>query len=260
MRLKTFAFLLVLPFVLLLAGCGGGGEETDPADGDDAAVETPAESMEPAGTASITGTINFTGTAPEPQQIRMDRECQELHDAAVSAQNVVVNDNGTVKYAFVYVKEGLGDRTFPTPTEPVVFDQTGCMYKPHVFGVQTGQPIKILNSDPLLHNIHALPEENRPFNFGMPNQGDERTQEFRTEEIMVKIKCDVHPWMGAWAGVLDHPYFSTTGDDGTFSIEGLPAGTYTIEVWHETLPAQTMEVTVADGEAATADFTFGDAS
>ncbi len=259
MRLRTLVLLSALSLALVVAGCGGGEEGGSEAGG----TEEAAVPMAPAGTAVVTGTVNFTGTAPERKpitQINQDRECAALQQAAVYSENVVVNDNNTVKYVFVYVKEGLGDRTFPTPTEPVVFDQSGCMYKPHVFGVQAGQPIKILNSDPLLHNIHALPEKNRPFNFGMPKQGDERTQEFRTPEVMVKIKCDVHPWMGAYAGVLPHPYYSVTGDEGTFRIEGLPAGTYVLEAWHETYGTKTVNVTVGDGETQTADFSFGGAA
>ena len=179
-----------------------------------------------------------------------------MHEESVLDENVVVNDNNTLRWVFVYVKEGLGGRTFTEPAEPVVLDQSGCIYHPHVFGVQTGQAIKILNSDPLLHNIHALPEVNRSFNFGMPNQGDERERNFRVPEIMVKIKCDVHPWMSAYAGVLDHPHFSVSGDDGAFSIEGLPAGTYTIDAWHESYGAQTQTVTVSDGEVTSVNFTF----
>lgn len=261
MRPKPFAFLFVLPLVLVLLLAGCGGEEAATPDGDtDGATETPSAATAPTGTASISGTIAFTGTSPERPRLQLDRDCTALHDEPVLAQNVVVNDGGTLKWVFVYVKEGVPEGTYATPSEPVVLDQEGCMYEPHVFGVQTNQTIQILNSDAFQHNIHALPEENRGFNQSTPNEGDRIEQSFRVPEVMVRIKCDVHGWMLAYAGVLDHPFFSTTGDDGTFNIEGLPAGTYTIEAWHETLGTQTMEVTVGDGEAATADFSFGDAA
>ncbi|MFQ5568837.1 MAG: carboxypeptidase regulatory-like domain-containing protein [Rhodothermales bacterium] len=256
MHFPKYLLLVAVSFALLTAGCGGGDQPTPQAD--DTSQDTPTVSAEPVGTASITGTIHFSGTPPERATITQDQECEELHDTAVLAENVVVNDNSTVKYVFVYVKEGLGDYTFPTPTEPVVLDQEGCMYQPHVFGVHTGQTILIRNSDPLQHNIHALPDVNRGFNLSTPNEGDEREREFRQPEIMVRIKCDVHGWMSAYAGVLDHPYFSVTGDDGTFSIEGLPAGEYVIEAWHETYGTQTQTVTVGDGEAASADFSLGE--
>ena len=257
MRLKPLAWIPLLCFALVLfTGCGGGDEGGDAMD-DTPAADTPAAGTAPMGSASITGTINFTGEAPERPRLQLDRDCRNVReDDAVLAQNVVVNDGGTLRYVFVYVKEGLPEGTYATPSEPVVLDQEGCMYEPHVFGVQTGQTIRILNSDPFQHNIHAIPEENRGFNQSTPNEGDEITQSFRVPEVMVRIKCDVHGWMLAYAGVLEHPYFDTTGDDGTFTIEGLPAGTYTVETWHETFGTQTQQVTVGDGEAATADFTY----
>ncbi len=171
------------------------------------------------------------------------------------SDNVVISD-GKLANVFIYVKEGLGDRTFTPPAEPVEFDQTGCMYTPHVFGVQVGQNVKIINSDPFLHNINAQAETNRPFNFGMPKQGDVRERSFRVPEVMVKIKCDVHPWMGAYAGVVSHPFFAVSGADGSFSIEGLPAGDYVLEGWHEEFGTMTQSVTVTDGGSASADMTF----
>ena len=225
------------------------------------AENTPPPAAEPAGTASIAGTINFNGTAPDRPAITLDRECRALHEGDVHTQNTVVNDNGTLRWAFVYVKSGLEGRTFAPPAEEVVFDQRGCMYTPHVFGAQVGQTVRIINSDAFLHNVNSQPEQrSNKFNFGMPTQNMEKEHKFRTAEVMVKIRCDVHGWMGAYAGVLDHPYFAVSGEDGSFSIEGLPAGTYTLEAWHETLGTQTMEVTVGDGEAATSDFTFAASS
>jgi plastocyanin len=249
-----YSATLVVTLSLLVLGCGGG--DTAPAStGDSGGDAAPAQGPQgPMGTATIAGTINFTGTAPERVPLSLDRECASFNEAPLLSENVVVNDNGTLKWAFVYLKEGVAG-TYSPPSEPVIFDQQGCRYVPHVIGMQTGQTIKILNSDPLLHNIHALPEVNRPFNFGMPKQGDERERSFRVAEIGLKIKCDVHPWMGAWAGVVDHPFFGVSGDDGTFTIQNVPAGDYVVEMWHETYGVQTMSVTVADGATATADFT-----
>ena len=258
MRIQTLLLVATVSFSVLVAGCSG-GEETpnvtpDPED-------APAATTEPAGTASIAGTINFSGTAPARPAITLDRDCRALHEEDVLTENTVVNDNGTLRWAFVYVKDGLGDRTFAPPAEEVTFDQRGCMYAPHVFGVQVGQTVRIINSDTFLHNVNSQPDErSNKFNFGMPSQGMEKEQKFRTAEVMVKIRCDVHGWMGAYVGVMDHPYFAVSGDDGSFSLTGLPAGTYTLEAWHETLGTQTMEVTVGDDEAATADFTFAASS
>ena len=255
-----FSMIPIALVAMLVAGCGGGGADagSDAAD----AGETAAEEYTPAGSAVVSGSIQFTGMAPEPQELNLDRECMTIRSeggmAPALSQKVVVNDNGTLRWVFVYVKDGLGDMTFPPSSEPVVLDQVGCSYIPHVLGVQAGQPILIRNSDALLHNIHAMPDENRPFNFGMPTAGQEREETFRVPEIMARIKCDVHPWMESYAGVTAHPYFSTSDEMGGYSIADLPAGEYVIEAWHEEYGVQEQSVTVADGESVMLDFTFGD--
>jgi plastocyanin len=248
--------ILAVAALLLATSACGGGEPASESSGDSG---TPAASTDttPMGTASVSGSVTFSGTAPAAVPIRLDRECKDLNSDTVMAQNVVLNDNGTLRNVFVYVSEGLGDYSFAAPGEAVEFDQSGCMYAPHVFGVMTGQSIKIINSDPLMHNIHALPEENRPFNFGMPVQGSEMERNFRVPEVMVRIKCDVHPWMGAYAGVLDHPFYGVSGDDGSFSISNLPAGEYVISAWHEEYGTTTQTVTVGDGESQEISFNFG---
>ncbi len=207
---------------------------------------------------SVTGKVNFTGTAPENEQLSMaaDPVCSSLHSEPVLAETVLVNPNNTLKNVFVYVKQGLEGKTFPAPGTPVSIDQKGCQYHPHVFGIQVGQPLEILNSDSTLHNIHALAEKTPQFNLGMPIQGMKLKKKFDKSEIMVKMKCDVHPWMNAYIGVLDHPYYSTTGDEGTFELKDLPAGDYVIEAWHEKYGTQTQNVTVAEGTPAQIEFTF----
>ena len=130
----------------------------------------------------------------------------------------------------------------------VVLDQRGCKYHPHVFGVQVGQPVTILNSDPTLHNVHAVPKANTEFNFGQSSKGMKTTRIFDKPEVMVPFRCDVHGWMAAYGGVVSHPFFAVSKADGSFEIKGLPAGTYTIEVWHERLGTQTQTVKV-DGKA-----------
>ena len=214
-----------------------------------------------ADTASITGKIAFAGDAPKAKKIKTDADpkCAEMHaDEPLKDETVAVNENGTLRNVFVYVKTGLEGKTFEKPSTPVEIDQQGCTYHPHVFGMMAKQVLVIKNGDDTLHNIHAMPNNpnNKEFNLGQPNKGMEAKKTFAEPEVMVKFKCDVHPWMAAYVGVLSHPFFATTGDDGSFALKNLPAGDYEIAAWHEKYGEQTQKIKVGDGEAKTADFTF----
>lgn len=252
--------------ILVAIGCGGGKPQDASATTETGGSDRPlqlaqasagAPSAAGGGSALVQGTVRFDGTAPTPEKIQMaaDPVCQQQHTGPVYPEDVVVNENGTLQNVFVYVKEGA-QGSFPTPTTPVVLDQTGCGYRPHVFGIQVNQPLEIVNSDPTLHNVNAKPAQNRPFNIAQPVKGMKTTKAFTTPELGVKFKCNVHPWMSAYGHVVGHPYFSVSGTDGTFAITGLPAGTYVLEAWHETYGAQTQTVSVADGESKTVGFTF----
>jgi len=248
--------------IVIAIGCGG---KPAPATAEgDAAGPMPerihlaqATASSPAGRATITGRVLLAGTPPAQAKLKMDADpvCQQQHTAAVHAQGVVVN-NGGLQYAFVYVKGGLEGQPFPTPTQPAVFDQRGCVYQPHVLGLQANQPLQIVNSDPTLHNVNAKPKQSTPFNLAMPTKGMTITKTFAKPEVMVPVKCNVHPWMQAYIGVVAHPFFSVSGPDGAFTIAGLPPGTYTLEAWHETLGTATETVTVADGQTQSVSFTF----
>ena len=185
-----------------------------------------------------------------------DQKCDMMHPDGDVSSDIVVNDNGTLKWVFVRVTEGLGNHKYDTPSEPVLLDQVGCRYKPHVFGIMAGQGLKIRNSDETMHNIHSLPKNSRPFNLAMPRQGMEITKKFKSAETMVRIKCDVHPWMESWAGVGVNPFYAVTNDEGNFTISNLPAGTFTIEIWHEEFGTQTKSVTIGDGESKATTFTL----
>ena len=171
---------------------------------------------------------------------------------------ITVNPDSTLKDVFVYVKQGLEGKSFPAPATPVRLDQAGCRYHPHIFGIQVGQPLEIVNSDATDHNINAVSVAKRTlFNVSQGMAGPKTlTKDFKKAEVMVKFKCNVHPWMRAYAGVLDHPFFGVSGEDGSFTLSGLPAGTYTLEAWHEKYGTQAQQVTVADGETKTVDFSF----
>ncbi len=209
---------------------------------------------------TVTGKINFKGAKPVPAMIKMnaDPKCVKMHAGKdVASQQIVVNPNNTLEYAFIYVKKGLEGKKFPTPSTKVTIDQQGCMYHPHVFGMMAKQQIEITNSDATLHNIHALPKNSSPFNIAQPNKGMRLTKTFDKPEVMVKVKCEVHNWMAAYIGVLDHPFYSVSDDKGNFTIKDLPPGTYELEAWHEKFGSQTMSVTVGASETKTVDFTFG---
>ncbi len=207
---------------------------------------------------TLAGKAVFSGTVPAPQKIDMgaDPTCSSLHTEPVYSEEIVTNPDGTLQNVFVYVKQGLEGKNFQAPQTSAILDQKGCHYSPHVSGVQVGQKLQILNSDSTLHNVHGMPTQSKEFNLGMPIQGMKLDRTFDKPEIMVKFKCDVHPWMRAYVGVLEHPFFGVTGASGTFEIKDLPAGKYTIEAWHEKLGVQTQEVIVEEAALAKADFTF----
>lgn len=205
---------------------------------------------------SITGTITFEGKAPKMKPLKVDADpiCVANNEIAPQKEWLILDENKGVKNALIFITEGLNIDYSP-PEEPVVIDQKGCIYSPHVVGIMAGQQLDILNNDGTLHNIHALPKVNKEFNKAQPRSKKKLSVKFEKPEAPFKIKCDVHPWMGAYIGVFDHPCFSVSGDDGTYIISDLKPGEYVIEAWHEKLGSQTANVTVSDS-AAHQDFTF----
>jgi plastocyanin len=205
----------------------------------------------------VAGRVVLDGAVPANPPIKLsgDPYCVAQNPNGATFENFVVTDGG-IENVFVYVKDGLGNYYFDAPTEPAKLDQQGCRYQPHVLGIRTGQPLEISNSDDTMHNVHAMPEANREFNVGqaIKHQVDRRT--FTAPEVMVPFKCDVHSWMRAYIGVMNHPYFAVTHGGGKFELKNLPAGTYTVEAWHEKLGTQTQKVTVAEKQAADITFTF----
>ncbi len=248
--------LLWLPAVVAAAtvtGACGAGPPTK------SASATSSPSVDPATAARMTGRVRLDGLAPAAEMVRIDgdKACVGLNGTdQVPADAVVVGADGGLQHAFVYVKTGLEKMTFPIPADPVVVDQQKCRYLPRVVGVRVGQALEILNGDPLLHNVRSDSAINQPFNQGQPVQGMRFSHTFTTREVMVPVKCDVHAWMRAYVGALEHPYFAVTGPDGRFTLPDLPPGSYVVEAWHERFGTTEQPVTIGPRDSRDVQFTF----
>ena len=203
------------------------------------------------------GRVKYLGKPPKAKRIRMDEDpvCAASHKERVNQEKMILDAEGNMANVIVYLK-GV-PYNGEAPSNEVIIDQKGCVYSPHVMGVQAGQPIKILNSDAVMHNIHGLPKVNKEFNFGMPKSLKEKSVIFDKAEDVFVIKCDVHPWMKSYTQVFDHPYFAVTDTNGAFSISNVPDGSYDIVAWQERFKKKvlTQSVTIKDG-AATVNFEF----
>jgi len=207
---------------------------------------------------SISGTVRYTGKTPRPASVDMseDPACVEAHHGKAVDESLLVGRNGALANAFIYVKKGLEGKRFEVPASPVTIDQKGCWFLPRVLGIQTNQILQVINSDPVTHNIHPMGQINREWNHSQGAGDEPLARKFIKPEIMIPVKCNIHHWMRAYIGVVDNPYFAVTKQDGSFSIAGLPPGTYTIGVWQESLGTQEQEVTVAPHAASLLNITF----
>ncbi len=215
--------------------------------------------VDAATTGSLSGRAAFAGTPPAVESIRMntDKACVQGSGPNPQSDAILIGADGALKNVFVYVKEGLDPAySFDIPTTAAILDQQGCIYTPRVIGVRAGQPFDVVNSDQTLHNVHAMPMQNQEFNQGQLTKGVRLTRTFTVPEVMVRFKCDVHPWMAAYVGVVAHPYFAVTDAGGAFEIANLPPGTYTLEAWHERFGRRTAQVTISATQAQTVTFSF----
>jgi plastocyanin len=214
--------------------------------------------VDPATAGVLKGKIAFTGRKPARRKIDVseDPQCAKMHKAGLYDETVVVNPNGTLANVFVYIKQGLEGKTFEPPAEPVTIDQSGCWFKPRVLGIQTGQLLTVTNSDPVTHNIHPLAQVNRAWNQSQDPGSEPLKRRFKEREVMIRVKCNIHSWMRAWIGAVEHPYFAVTGTDGSFEIRNVPPGDYTVEVWHEQYGVQEQKITVKPSGKEDLAFTF----
>ena len=240
--------------LLALVGCS---KKENTEQSNNAATEQQAQPaatpIDPATVATINGTVKFEGSAPKPAKIDMSQDpgCKGSNQA----ESLVV-DNGDLANVFVYVKDGLGNRSFDVPKDPVELDQKGCQYHPHVLGVMAGQTVDIKNDDPTTHNIHPTPKDNREWNESQPPSSPDLQKTFAREEIMLPVKCNQHPWMKMYINVVKNPFFAVTDKSGKYEIKGLPPGDYTIAFVQEKLGEQDQKVTVAPKETKTVDQSF----
>jgi plastocyanin len=243
--------------VAILSGCSTSQQNAHEVAGQQA-PSTPYFQVDAGTAGTINGTIRFTGRRPVRKPIDMseDPACVEAHQGKPYDESVVVNPHGGLANVFVYIKSGLEGKKFAAPSTPVVIDQKGCWFHPRVMGIQTGQTLQVTNSDPVTHNIHPLAQINREWNHSQ-GQGDAPLERrFLKPEIMIRVKCNIHSWMHAFIGVVEHPYFAVSGSDGTFEIRNVPPGDYVVEAWQEKLGTQEQKVTVKPTAKSETNFRF----
>jgi hypothetical protein len=184
---------------------------------------------------SISGTIKLDGMPPKMKIINMAAEaaCAKQHSAPAMTQEALVGKDGALENVVVYLKGDFGQYKFEVPPAPAPITQKGCMYEPHVLALQTDQSLQVINADPVTHNIHPIPMDNREWNESQPPSAAPIDQKFTREEVAIPVKCNIHPWMKAYIAVFSHPYFQVTGADGSFDLKNVPPGTYTLVAWHE---------------------------
>ena len=260
MRSKM-AFLLGVLFILAAAlmSCG---KKQEPSGAPSSAATEAAKPVDASTAGSITGTVQLESKPPRMKVINMTAEpkCAQGHSSPVLTQEVVPGENGTLQSVVVYLQGDFSQYKFGEPQTPATIDQKGCMYNPHVLALRSGQPLEVINSDPVTHNIHPVPKDNREWNQSQPPGAAPIVQSFAREEVTIPVKCNVHPWMKAYIAVLNNPYFQVTGKDGSFDLKNVPPGTYKVVAWHEFYGTSEQSVTIGPKESKNIRFAFNAAS
>jgi len=256
MSKSLWYFAGAITLAAALISCGGKGnqpETTAPA-----ANAGGGKTVDSATAGTVTGTIKLDGTAPKPKNINMAAEpnCAKQHSTPAQTEDVVPGDGGTLQNVVVYLKGDFSQYSFTPETTPVMIDQKGCQYHPHVLALETGEPLSVINSDQTTHNIHPVPKDNREWNESQPPGAQPIMQSFARPEVAIPVKCNVHPWMKAYIAVFNNPYYQVTGKDGSFTIKNVPPGNYTVTAWHEAYGSQDSMVTVGPSESKSVTITF----
>jgi plastocyanin len=254
--MKNIFMVFSIGTAIVLGGCGGKEAGTESAGQPAAPAAT--QHIDPATAGTIIGNVTFRGPQPERKRIDMSANpaCERAHHASQLSEDAVISPAGRVKYVFVWLKTGVPEGVWPVPADAATLDQKGCMYEPHVLGAMVYQDVKFTNSDPTNHNIHPLPRTNQEWNESQPAGTPAIIKRFTRPEIMMPVKCNVHPWMRAFIGVVSHPFFAVTSDDGSFKINGIPPGKYTIEAWQERYGVKDIAVTVSPKTQQTVNFEY----
>jgi len=263
MRRRRRLVFLTLALTALAVGCSKKHKEED----DDeeptsaATAATPAKGAEKAAEApkafgTVKGTVAFTGKAPEMPALprQSDPVCAAK---PMKSNEVIINSNNTLKDAFVRFTPGEVKGKYSAPDKPVLVKQQDCMYVPRVQGAVAGGIVEVENTDKTMHNVHTYKGQETVLNQGQPAGSPPiKKDNVSTESAVLKFKCDVHPWMTGYLVVNDNPFFQTTGDDGSFTLEKVPMGTYTLEAWHSKYGLKTTKVTVEADKTVEAKFSY----
>ena len=260
MKARLLGLASVLVLTLAIVGCSKSTSTTSEQPSSPAAATAPAAApVNPATAGEITGTVKWVGAPPRTPVIHMgaDPGCVKANGGKpMHSEAVVVGKGGAMQYVVVYIKSGLGNYSYTTPTTPVTLDQKGCMYEPHVVALMTNQPLSVVNSDPFIHNVNVQSKINTPWNLAQPAGAAPIVKSFPDAEMAIPVRCNIHPWMQGYIFVFKNPYFSVTGDNGTFTIKNVPPGTYTVATWQQQYGAQTQQVTVAASQTQTVNFSY----
>jgi hypothetical protein len=257
LRFSSKLFVGVLILAVSALGCGGKQgvytDSADPLEAQHAPAASGGKTVDPATAGSVAGSVLFAGTPPRARSINMAAvpNCAKTHASPATVEDFVPGDNGTLQNVVVYLKGDFSQYSFPPAKSPVKIDQNGCVYVPHVAAVMTDQPVEISNSDPAAHNVNAAAKRNQGWNQSQTPGANPIERQFSHQEVAIAVKCNVHPWMKLYLAVLDHPYFTVTGKDGSFTFKDVPPGTYQLVTWHELYGSKEQTVIVAPKETQT---------
>ena len=247
---------MVTALAVSISGCGGNKRSSEDVPDSSSGGRPVDESV----AGSVTGAVKFEGTPPKARTINMASvpSCNSQHTSPATTEDVVLGDQGALQNVVVYLKGDFSQYSFPRAATPVKIDQKGCLYTPHVAALMTGETLQVTNSDLATHNVNAMAKSNRPWNESEPPGAATINQQFTREEVAIRVKCNVHPWMKLYVAVLRHPYFQVTGKDGSFALKNVPPGKYTLVAWHELYGTREQEITINAKQEQSVSLTFTD--